>query len=41
MSRNLGSSGLYNETLIDERNARPLTIAFATMHGVRKNSSKN
>jgi hypothetical protein len=31
MSRNLGSSGLYNETLIDERNARPLTIAFATI----------
>jgi hypothetical protein len=31
MSRNLGSSGLYDESLIDDRNARPLTIAFATI----------
>jgi hypothetical protein len=31
MSRNLGSSGLYDDSLIDDRNARPLTIAFATI----------
>jgi hypothetical protein len=31
MSRNLGSSGLYDESLIDDRNERPLTIAFATI----------
>jgi hypothetical protein len=31
MSRNPGSSGLYNESLIDDRNERPLTIAFATI----------
>jgi hypothetical protein len=31
MSRNLGSSGLYDESLIDGRNERPLTIAFATI----------
>ena len=29
MSRNLGNSSLYDE--IDHRNARPLTIAFATI----------
>jgi hypothetical protein len=29
MSRNLESSSLYDE--IDHRNARPLTIAFATI----------
>ena len=31
MSRNLGSSGLYDESLIDNRNAQPLTIAFGTI----------
>jgi hypothetical protein len=31
MSRHLASSGLYDEGLIDHRNARPLTIAFATI----------
>jgi hypothetical protein len=31
MSRNLGGSGLYDESLIDDRNERPLTIAFATI----------
>jgi hypothetical protein len=29
MSRNLGNPSLYDE--IDHRNARPLTIAFATI----------
>ena len=31
MSRNLRSNGLYDERMIDDRNARPLTIAFATI----------
>jgi hypothetical protein len=31
MSRNLGNPGLYDEGMIDRRNARPLTIAFATI----------
>jgi hypothetical protein len=31
MSQRLASSGLYDEGLIDHRNARPLTIAFATI----------
>jgi hypothetical protein len=31
MSRNSGSFGLYDESLIDDRNERPLTIAFATI----------
>jgi hypothetical protein len=31
MSQHLANSGLYDEGLIDERNVRPLTIAFATM----------
>ena len=31
MSRHLANSGLYDEGLIDHRNARPLTIAFATI----------
>jgi hypothetical protein len=31
MSRNLGNPGLYDEGMIDDRNARPLTIAFATI----------
>jgi hypothetical protein len=31
MSQHLASSGLYDEGLIDHRNARPLTIAFATI----------
>lgn len=31
MSRNLTSSGLYDESLIDDRNDRPLMIAFATI----------
>ena len=31
MSRNLGSSGLYDDSVIDHRNERPLTIAFATI----------
>lgn len=31
MSRNLDSSGLYDEGVIDDRNQRPLTIALATI----------
>ena len=31
MLRNLGSTGLYDERMIDDRNVRPLTIAFATI----------
>ena len=31
MSRNLESSGLYDASVIDGRNERPLTIAFATI----------
>ena len=31
MLRNLRSNGLYDERVIDDRNARPLTIAFATI----------
>jgi hypothetical protein len=31
MSRNLDSSGLYDESVIDDRNERPLMIAFATI----------
>ncbi len=31
MLQNLWSSGLYDESAIDDRNARPLTIAFATI----------
>jgi hypothetical protein len=31
MSRNLGRSGLYDAGVIDDRNERPLTIAFATI----------
>jgi hypothetical protein len=31
MSRNLKGSGFYDESLIDDRNERPLTIAFATI----------
>ena len=31
MLRNPGSNGLYDERVIDDRNARPLTIAFATI----------
>ena len=31
MSRILNSVGLYDEGAIDDRNARPLTIAFATI----------
>ena len=31
MLRNLGSNGLYDERMIDDRNVRPLTIAFATI----------
>jgi len=31
MSRNLDSSGLYNGSVIDHRNERPLMIAFATI----------
>jgi hypothetical protein len=31
MSQHLANSGLYDEGLIDDRNARPLTIAFATI----------
>jgi hypothetical protein len=31
MSRHLANSGLYDEGLIDHRNVRPLTIAFATI----------
>ena len=31
MLRNLRGNGLYDERMIDDRNARPLTIAFATI----------
>ena len=31
MSRNLTNSGLYDVNMIDDRNHRPLTIAFATI----------
>lgn len=31
MSRNLGNPGFYDASAIDARNARPLTIAFATI----------
>ena len=31
MLRNLRSNGLYDERMIDDRNVRPLTIAFATI----------
>jgi hypothetical protein len=31
MSRNLDSSGLYDESVIDDRNERPLMIGFATI----------
>jgi hypothetical protein len=31
MSRNLDSSGLYDASVIDHRNERQLTIAFATI----------
>ena len=31
MSRNSGSFGLYDKSLIHDRNERPLTIAFATI----------
>jgi hypothetical protein len=31
MSQHLAYSDLYDEGLIDHRNARPLTIAFATI----------
>jgi hypothetical protein len=31
MSQHLANSGLYDEGIIDQRNARPLTIAFATI----------
>jgi hypothetical protein len=31
MSRNLTNSGLYDVNMIDDRNERPLTIAFATI----------
>jgi hypothetical protein len=31
MLGNLRSNGLYDERMIDDRNARPLTIAFATI----------
>jgi hypothetical protein len=31
MLRNLASNGLYDERMIDDRNVRPLTIAFATI----------
>ena len=31
MLRNLRSNGLYDERMIDDRNERPLTIAFATI----------
>ena len=31
MSRNLDSSGLYDEGAIDDRNQRPLTIGLATI----------
>jgi hypothetical protein len=31
MSRNITNSGLYDLNMIDDRNERPLTIAFATI----------
>jgi hypothetical protein len=31
MSQHFANSSLYDEGLIDNRNARPLTIAFATI----------
>ena len=31
MSRNLGNPGFYDSSAIDDRNARPLMIAFATI----------
>jgi hypothetical protein len=31
MSQNLNGSGLYDESVIDDRNRRPLTIAFVTI----------
>lgn len=31
MSRNLGNPGFYDASAIDDRNARPLMIAFATI----------
>jgi hypothetical protein len=31
MSRNLGNVGFYDESVIDDRNERPLTIALATI----------
>ncbi len=31
MSRNITNSGLYDSNMIDGRNERPLTIAFATI----------
>ena len=31
MSRNPVNSGLYDDSVIDDRNARPLAIAFATI----------
>lgn len=31
MSRNLGSLGLYDGSMIDDRNERPLTIGLATI----------
>ena len=34
MSQRLASSALYDEGLIDHRNARPLMIAFATIVGL-------
>jgi hypothetical protein len=31
MSQHLANSGLYDVNMIDDRNERPLTIAFATI----------
>lgn len=31
MSRNFGNPGFYDASAIDDRNARPLMIAFATI----------
>jgi hypothetical protein len=31
MLRNLGSSGLYDDSMIDDRNEGPLTIGLATI----------
>ena len=31
MLQNLWNSGLYNESVIDDRNERPLTIALSTI----------